>query len=186
MLVKVENANLSDFSIVKSKDSHFIRRGMTSPELQTEWMVLEPFCLPSRKYVNEADKSIALTIPLTTDNQLFKFFDGLDQYILSKNLVDNKSLNKFIKTKDGKLYLKLKLYTNAQIYYGKDTQPEVIGNVMDFYKHLKEGVRFRAVLAFGKMWSMNSEFGFSVIVNRIQIDEESESILNKLNFCDDD
>ena len=186
MLVKVENVNLSDFSIVKSKDSHFIRRGMTSPELQTEWMTLEPFCLPSRKYVTDSDKSLALMIPLTVDSQLFKFFDGLQQYIISKNLIENKTFNNFIKTKDGKHYLKLKLYANTQVFYGKDTVPEPISYITDFYKHLKADTRARFVLGFSKLWNMGNDYGFSVVVNRLQIDEDSNtSILNKLNFSDD-
>jgi len=185
MLVKLSDVNLDNVSVQKTKDNTYIRLNRETPELQTEWITLEPFALPSKKYVNEGDKSVSFTIPVTIDNPLYRFFDGLDQYLESKRLVENKTLNKFIKRKDDKLFIKFKLYLNSNIFSGKNKIPEPVNNVLDFYKYLQSGVKARLVISFSKMWNMNSEFGFSAIVNRIHLAEDSESILNKLNFSDD-
>ena len=91
-----------------------------------------------------------------------------------------------LKKKEDNCYLKLKLYMTTKVYYGKDPIPEPVNYITDFYKHLKEGVRARFIFGFSKMWTMGNDHWFCIVVNRLQIDEDSEtSILNKMNFADD-
>ena len=118
-LQKVVDCDISRLNIVKAKDNQYIREGLKSLELQTDWLLLGKYPLPSTKFVKNTDTSMSLTVPLDEKSSLYEFFNTLDNFVESKNLIQNKSLNKFIKRKDGKIFLKMKLYLTTHVFLYK-------------------------------------------------------------------
>ena len=72
-LQKVVDCNVSRLDIVKSKDKQYIREGLKSLELQTDWLLLGKYPLPSAKFVKNTDTSMSLTVPLDEKSSLYDF-----------------------------------------------------------------------------------------------------------------
>ena len=183
MLLKLADLDVAKLSVQKNKDTSYIKLGIETPELQSDYIILPPFALPSKKYINEQDKSITLTIPISDTDSLYKL-NQLDEYLESKHMVENKTYNKFIKRRDDKINVKFKLYTNTAVFVGKDAEP--IHNVMDFYKYLKANVKVRFVLKFGKQYAMGENYGWPLTVSRLQISEDCKDKIHKVTFYDSD
>ena len=182
-LQKVVDCNVSRLDIVKSKDKQYIREGLKSLELQTDWITLGKYPLPSTKFVKNTDTSMSLTIPLDEKSSLYEFFNTLDTFVESKNLIPNKSLNKFIKRKDDNIFLKMKLYITTHIFLDKNTQPEINHSIQDFYKYFKEYDEIRIIFSIGKLYEINQEYGFTPYAMRIQIKQSS---INEIQFMQSD
>ena len=104
---RVHDTDVGNFSIVKAKDNQYIREASKSFELQIAWLKLGKFPLPNKKFVKALDTSITLTIPIEKDDELYTFFEKLDNFVASQNLCSNKKQNKFIKQRDDSFLLKL-------------------------------------------------------------------------------
>ena len=101
---RIPDTDVGNLSIAKAKDNQYIREGSTSLELQTAWLKLGKFPLPNKKYVKELDTSITLTVPIEKDDELYTFFEKLDNFVASQNLCSNKKQNKFIKQRDDRFF----------------------------------------------------------------------------------
>ena len=168
-LQKVVDCDISRLNIVKAKDNQYIREGLKSLELQTDWLSLGKYPLPSTKFVKNTDTSMSLTVPLDEKSSLYDFFNTLDNFVESKNLIQNKSLNKFIKRKDCKIFLKMKLYLTTHVFLDKKNNPEINNSIQDFYKYFKEHSEIRIIFSIGKLYEINQEYGFTPYALRIQI-----------------
>ena len=172
MLTKVTDFDVDTVSVWKSSSSmtanYYIRSDKKPLELQTDWITLGKFPLPGYKYVTDDARNINLAKP--ADDVLCGKMNSIDEYIKRQSLSD-KNYHDFIRKsnkpeEDNANHLKFKLYVDTA-YVNKNRIP--ITSLHDFYQHIKEGTKLRAVFTFSKMWKMSNEYGFSLSVNRIQL-----------------
>ena len=168
-LQKVVDCDVSRLNIVKSKENQYIREGLKSLELQTAWIKLGKFPLPNKKFVKELDTSITLTIPIEKDDELYTFFEKLDNFVSSQELCTNKKQNKFIKQRDDRIFIKIKLYLTTHVFIAGNNEPIFKKSIMDYYNYFQEGTETRIIFSLGKMYEINNEYGFPIYGLRIQI-----------------
>ena len=168
-LQKVVDCNVSRLNIVKSKENQYIREGLKSLELQTAWIKLGKFPLPNKKFVKELDTSITLSIPIEKGDELYTFFDKLDNFVSSQELCPNKKQNKFIKQRDDRIFIKIKLYLTTHVFIAGNNEPIFKKSIMDYYNYFQEGTETRIIFSLGKMYEINNEYGFPIYGLRIQI-----------------
>ena len=186
VLQNIGSVDVKNVSVAKSKDNNYIQIGLNPAELQSEWLVLGKYPLPSEKYIADDTKSINLKIPIERESETFLFFDMLDNYLFSKHLMKGKTLHKFVKMEEGdKFYLKVKLYNDTGVFIEKEKQE--IHNLNDFRKYLTEGTKVRLVIGFTKQWIMGSQYGFSISVKRLQAipNENVEEKVELTEFIDE-
>ena len=160
----------------------YIRNGDEPVEIQYEWITLVKFPLPNLKFVKDIVASIPLSIPVDKDDNLYKFFKALSNFL--SNSHGNQKLHEYIQTKEDKLFLKVKLYKTTKIFIIGNTTPVEIKHMTDFYDHLTAGTRLRLIFTLGKQWKMAGEYGFPPIVSRIQIDGEHIHLPQKIDFVE--
>jgi len=182
VLTKVSDINVSNFSITKVNDNMYIRDGNEPVEIQSEWITLDKFPLPNLKFVKDIVASLPLSIPVDKDDNLYKFFKELSNFLTNSH--GNQKLHEYIQTKDDKLFLKVKLYKTTKIFITGNTTPVEIKQMADFYDYLTEGTRLRLIFTLGKQWKMAGEYGFSPVVSRIQIDGEHIRLPQKIDFVE--
>ena len=168
---RIHDTDVGNFNIVKAKDNQYIREGSKSLELQTAWLKLGKFPLPNKKYVKELDTSITLTIPIEKDDELYTFFEKLDNFVASQNLCSNKKQNKFIKQRDDRFFIKIKLYITTNIFIAGNNEPVSKKSIMDYYNYFKDGTEARVIFSLGKMYEINNEYGFPIYALRVQLKE---------------
>ena len=168
-LQKVVDCDVSRLNIVKSKENQYIREGLKSLELQTAWIKLGKFPLPNKKFVKELDTSITLTIPIEKDDELYTFFEKLDNFVSSQELCPNKKQNKFIKQRDDRIFIKIKLYLTTHVFIAGNNEPIFKKSIMDYYNYFQDGTETRVIFSLGKMYEINNEYGFPIYGLRIQI-----------------
>jgi hypothetical protein len=172
----------SRLNIVKNHDNTYIRDDLKSLELQSKWITLSKYPLPNKKYVKELDSSITLSVPLVENDELYAFFKHLDEFVESQNLCPNKKQNKFIKTEERAIFLKVKLYITTNIFIHGDTKPKPKVSIMDFYNYLKEGTEMRFVFSIGKMYEINGEYGFPIYAHKNTTKRATEKYINIYRF----
>ena len=135
-------------------------------ELQTDWMSLGKYPLPSKKYVTDDAKSMNLTIPISKNDEYYKVLSAMDDNISKLSTSQYKTYHSLISEKDGMYYLKFKIYLNAGLF-DKDKNRISITSLFDVYKYLREDTQIKIVFGFSKLWQMHREYGFSLSVKRI-------------------
>jgi hypothetical protein len=186
-LVKLNSVNVDSLNIGSSKDNTYIQIDKSIVELQSGWLTLDTYPLPSKKYLDDNTKILNMTIPIQSGSKEYNFFKMIDSFVDYKSLVNNKTLHKILKTNDvNNNYIKAKIYLNTGLYVG--TERKSIADLHDFYNYLKEGTKIRIVFGFSKMWKMGTNYGFNVSLKRIQLDETSEITepeVKQITFLDD-
>jgi hypothetical protein len=182
VLTKVSDINVSNFSITKVNDNMYIRNGDEPVEIQSEWITLVKFPLPNLKFVKDIVASVPLSIPVDKDDNLYKFFKELSNFL--SNSHGNQKLHEYIQTKEDKSFLKVKLYKTTKIFITGDTKPIEFKQMTDFYNYLTAGTRLRLIFTLGKQWKMAGEYGFPPVVLRIQIDGDHIRLPQKIDFVE--
>lgn len=174
VLQKLSLVNTSDIDVCKVKDNTCIQVGGAPAEIQTDWVTLGKYPLPSKKYLEEDAKSVALTVPIEEDSDLYKFFRMLGDTVLTKTPMKGKMFHNFVGTRgEGEHHIKFKLYLNTtEVFLMKGGWRDTRA-LHDFYDYLTEGARVRIVFGFSKMWTMGNQYGFSVAVRRLQVEDDS-------------
>ena len=168
---RIPDTDVGNLSIAKSKDSNYIREGLKSLELQIAWLKFGKFPLPNKKFVKELDTSITLTVPIEKDDELYTFFEKLDNFVASQNLCSNKKQNKFIKQRDDRFFIKIKLYITTNVFIVGNNEPISKKSIMDYYNYFKDGTEARVIFSLGKMYEINNEYGFPIYALRVQLKE---------------
>ena len=68
--------------------------------MQSGWLTLGTYPLPSKKYLDDNAKILNMTIPIQSDSNEYNFFEMIDSFVDYKNLVSNKTLHKILKAND--------------------------------------------------------------------------------------
>ena len=75
LVLKIADVDPSkELSVKKVQDSKYLQFGSAKAVLQTPWITLDKYCLPSKQYVKETDSSITLTVPFDYDSEMYSFF----------------------------------------------------------------------------------------------------------------
>ena len=158
-----------ELTVKKVQDNKYLQFGSAKAVLQTPWITLDKYCLPSKQYVKEGDSSITLTVPVDYDSEMYSFFWNVDNKMISDKLYHDHEgkQHELLKEKGGKCFVKFKLYKDTTLLIEK-TESKV-SNVYGWYDILEEGMQARMLFGFTKLWNLNGSFGFSVRVNKIQV-----------------
>jgi hypothetical protein len=68
MLYKMSDFDIDTLSVSNSKDATYLQSNKLPFELQTDWITLGQYPLPSKKYVTDDAKSINLTVRTTKND----------------------------------------------------------------------------------------------------------------------
>jgi hypothetical protein len=93
-LVKLNSVNVDSLNIGSSKDNTYIQIDKSIVELQSGWLTLDKYPLPSKKYLDDNTKILNMTIPIQSDSKEYNFFKMIDSFVDYKSLVNNKTLHK--------------------------------------------------------------------------------------------
>jgi hypothetical protein len=156
-------------SVKKVQDNKYLQFGSAKAVLQTPWITLDKYCLPSKQYVKDTDSSISLTVPFDYNSQMFSCFWNVDNKLIPDKLHNDHDgkLHELVKEKGGPCFVKFKLYKDTTLLIEKIESK--VSNVYGWYDILEEGVQVRMLFGFTKLWNLNGSFGFSVRVNKIQV-----------------
>ena len=185
MLHRISEFEISKMSISNYKDASYLQSDKQPFEIQTEWITLGQYPLPSKKYITDESKSLNLTAPTNKDDNNFIVISAIDDNISKLKILSKKKYHTLVSSKDANYYLKFKLYLDTGLF-DKSKNRISITSLLDFYKYLKQGTTIKIVFAPSKMWKMSDSFGFSLNIRRILLkDEVKEEPQKELSFLED-
>ena len=72
LLCKFSEFDIDTLSVSNTKTATYLQSNKQAFELQTDWMSLGQYPLPSKKYVTNDAKSMNLTIPISKNDEYYK------------------------------------------------------------------------------------------------------------------
>ena len=72
MLYKLSDFDVETLSVSNSKNATYLQSNKQSFELQTDWVTLGKYALPSKTFISDDAKSINLTLPVSENDIDFK------------------------------------------------------------------------------------------------------------------
>jgi hypothetical protein len=175
MLYKLSDFDVETLSISNTKDATYLQSNKVPFELQTDWVTLGKYPLPSKKHVTDDAKSMNLTIPISKDDGYYRVMTAIDDNLSKLNISQNKKYHSLISEKDDNHCLKFKLYLDTGLF-DKDKNRISITSLFDFYKYMREDNQINIVFGFSKLWQMGKEYGFSLSVKRILLKNEVKEV----------
>ena len=186
MLYKISDFEIENMNISNSKDATYLQFDKQPFEIQTDWVTLGKYPLPSKKFISDDAKSLNLTAPTNKKYNNYMVLSAVDTNLSKLKILPNKNYHPLVSVKDGANYfLKFKLYLNTGLF-DKDKSRISITSLLDFYKYLKEDTTIKIIFSFSKMWAMGKEYGFSMSVKRILLKDEVKLLPEpSLSFLED-
>jgi hypothetical protein len=185
MLQKISEFDIESLNISNKNGATYLQSNYKPFELQLDWTTLGQYPLPAKMYLTEDSKSLNLTVPLERDSPAHVVLEAIDNNPPSQKGFSNRKYHKVVKAKEGNFFLRFKLYLDTALF-DKDRNRISIASLHDFYRYLRDGKKVKIVFSFSKMWSMGTEYGFSLSVRRIllfdEIDEAKPEV--KTQFFD--
>ena len=182
MLHRISEFEISKMTISNYKDATYLQSDKKPFEIQTEWITLGQYPLPSKKYMTDESKSLNLTAPTNKNDNNYIVLSAIDENISKAKILSKKKYHALISEKNDELYLKFKLYLDSGLF-DKNKNRISITSLLDFYKYLKQGTTIKIVFAPSKMWKMSDSFGFSLNIRRILLkDEVKEEPQREISF----
>ena len=185
MVQMIDDVDTDLLTVRKSKDKQYLQLGMNKIRIQTPWITLQQYPLTGKSFVKETDGSVALTLPAAECSDMLHFFREVDKFLTANAPLPNKKLHRTVSEKDGKCFVKFKVYLNTALLVGKDEKR--INTIYDFYNYLEEDRDIRIIFSMSKLWTLNDTYGFSVRAEKIQLKAEQEqkpSVLDEINRVD--
>ena len=185
MLYKMSDFDIDTLSVSNTKDATYLQSNKLPFELQTDWITLGQYPLPSKKYVTDDAKSINLTVRTTKNDKHCVVLSAFDDNLSKLNTASIRKYHTLVSEKEGEYYLKFKLYLNTALF-DKDKNRISITSLFDFYRYLREDTQIKIVFNFSKLWQMGREYGFSLSVQRILLKDEIKEVPEKpMSFLDE-
>jgi hypothetical protein len=186
MLYKISEFDIETLSISSTKDATYVQSNKQPFELQTDWITLCKYPLPSKRFITDDAKSMNLTVRITRNDENYTMLSAFDDIHSKLNIAQYKKYHPLVGEKDNEHYIKFKLYLNT-LLFDKDKSAISITSLFDFYKYLKEDTKIKIVFGFSKLWQMGREYGFSLSVKRILLKDEVKEVPLETNvsFLDD-
>ena len=185
LLYKLSDLDVGTLSISNAKNTTYLQANKENFELQTDWITLGKYALPSKKFVSDDAKSINLTVLISKGDIINKTLSDINNYLSNLSLIPNKNYHGLISEKDESYFLKFKIYLDTALF-DKNKNRISITSLFDFYRYLKEDTQLKLVFRFSKMWRMSNSYGFSMSVRRILLkDEIKEAPETTVNFIDE-
>ena len=176
MLCKISDFEIEKLSLSKTKDATYLQADKQPFELQTDWLTLGKYPLPSKKFIESDTKWINITVPIKKNDDNYLFFSAIDSNLSKfKILSDNKRYHPLVFQKEKDFFLKFKLYPNTALF-DKEKNRISITSLTDFHRYLGEGKIIKIVFGFSKLWTMCEQYGFSLSVKRILLKDAVNEI----------
>ena len=148
MLCKLSDFDVGTLTISNSKNATYLQANKESFELQTDWITLGKYALPSKKFVSDDAKSINLTVLISKYDDIYKMLSDINNYLSNLNLLPNENYHGLISEKENNYYLKFKIYLDTGLF-DKDSRISIT-SLFDFYRYLKEDTQIKIVFRFRK------------------------------------
>ena len=182
LLCKLSEFDVDTLSVSNTKNATYLQSDKHAFELQTDWMTLGKYPLPSKRYVTDDAKSMNLTIPISKDDNYYRVLSAFDDNLSKLSTSQYKKYHSLIYERDNTYYLKFKVYLNTGLF-DKDKNRISITSLFDFYRYLKEDNIIKLVFSFSKLWQMGPSYGFSLSAKRILLKNEIKEVPeNKIEF----
>ena len=107
MLYKNPEFDVETLSVSNSKDATYLQSNKLAFELQTDWVKVGKYPLPSKKYVTDDAKSMNLTIPISKDDDYYKVMTAIDDNLSKLSISQNKKYHSLTSEKDSNYYLRI-------------------------------------------------------------------------------
>lgn len=189
MLYRMSEFEIDKLSLSKSKaDATYLQADKQPFEVQTGWLTLGKYPLPSKKFIESDTKWINVTIPIRKNDDHYLFFSAIDENLSKLKILSNKKYHYLVYQKEyNEYFLKFKLYLNTGLF-DKEKNRISITSLTDFHRYLSEGKSIKIVFGFSKLWAMGQEYGFSLSVKRILLKDEIKETPEKAEstFLSDD
>ena len=78
LLSKLSEFDVDTLSVSNTKNATYLQSNKKAFELQTDWVSLSKYPLPSKKYVTDDAKSMNLTIPISKNDEYYKVLSAMD------------------------------------------------------------------------------------------------------------
>ena len=91
MLHRISEFEINKMSISSYKDATYLQSDKQPFEIQTEWITLGQYPLPSKKYVTYDSKSLNLTAPTNKDDNNYIVLSAIDENISKAKIVSKRN-----------------------------------------------------------------------------------------------
>ena len=81
MLHRISEFEINKMSISNYKDATYLHSDKQPFEIQTEWITLGQYPLPSKKYITDESKSLNLTAPTDKNDNNYIVLSAIDENI---------------------------------------------------------------------------------------------------------
>ena len=98
LLYKLSDFDVGTLSISNAKNATYLQANKESFELQTDWITLGKYALPSKKFVSDDAKSINLTV--LKGDTIYKTLSDITNYLSNLSLIPNKNYHGLISERD--------------------------------------------------------------------------------------
>ena len=177
MLCRISDFEIEKLSLSKSKDATYLQADKQPFELQTGWLTLGKYPLPSKKFIESDTKWINATVPIKKNDDSYLFFSAIDNTLSRLKILSSGKYHYLVSQNDkpNEFFLKFKLYHNTALF-DKDKNRISITSLTDFHRYLREGKPIKIVFGFSKLWTMGQQYGFSLSVKRILLKDEIKEL----------
>ena len=116
LLYKLSDFDVGTLSISNAKNATYLQSNKESFELQTDWITLGKYALPSNKFVSDDAKSINLTVLISKEDAIYRTLSDINDYLSNSSLIPNKNYHGLISEKEENYYLKFKIYLDTALF----------------------------------------------------------------------
>ena len=118
MLCRISDFEIEKLSLSKSKDATYLQADKQPFELQTGWLTLGKYPLPSKKFIENDTKWINATVPIKKNDDSYIFFTAIDNNLSRLKILSSGKYHYLVSQNDkpNEFFLKFKLYPNTALF----------------------------------------------------------------------
>ena len=174
MLCKISDFEIEKLSLSKTKDATYLQADKQPFELQTDWLTLGKYPLPSKKFIENDTEWINITVPIKKNDDSYLL--GHRQQPLKVQDFIGKQKIPSSSVPEGKIFC-AEVQALPQHRFIRQRENRLsITSLTDFHRYLGEGKSIKIVFGFSKLWTMCEQYGFSLSVKRILLKDAINEI----------
>ena len=104
MLYRISEFEIENMNISNSKDATYLQFDKQPFEIQTVWITLGKYPLPSKKFISDDAKSLNLTAPTNTKDNNYMVLSAIDTNLSKLKILPNKNYHPLVSVKDRSNY----------------------------------------------------------------------------------
>ena len=91
MLHRISEFEIDKITISNYKDATYLQSDKRPFEIQTEWITLGQYPLPSKNYITDESKSLNLTVPTNKEDNNFIVVSAIDDSISKLKILSKRN-----------------------------------------------------------------------------------------------